>query len=174
MRAIRRTNLELVMKQRGLRPVDVIRLVNDSNDPDDKRFSPSQFSDITREGSTKPFGDKLARRLERALQLPRWFLDQPQTPDAVNVATAASRPSDNDAFFKPKPSAAAEQLVQLFDALPEGQLKREVHATILRTIARAQDKLNPSIPRRSGPSPEPTPEPSPDPGRPPARSRPRP
>lgn len=73
---IRLTNLQAITKARGLNPGDLAKLAG---------RKPSYYSDLLR--GKKSFGEKAARTLEQALDLPRNWLDQiHDTPEPGGLA----------------------------------------------------------------------------------------
>lgn len=178
MKVIRKANLNLLIDQRKLMDVQVLRIINEHGAAHGlKAMNSPQMTEL-RHNPNKSFGEKMARRIEAAFELPGGFLDKAQTPETANAAFAASKPAQNDWFFKPTPSAAGERLLRLFETLPDlladGKTKQWMFSELTRKLERAHAALKPAAPHRSEPSPEPSPKPRSSRGKQTARSRSRP
>lgn len=141
MKVIRKTNLNLLIDQRKLMDVQVLRIINEHGAAHGlKAMNSPQMTEL-RHNPNKSFGEKMARRIEAAFDLPGGFLDKAQTPETANAAFAASKPAQNDWFFKPTMSEAAQQLAREFDLLPDllpdGKTKSMLWGKLLDAIDKA-------------------------------------
>ncbi len=96
----------------------------------------------------KSFGEKIARKIEEKLELPRGWLDEvsptvpghyPNLPRPPLVASDNVRDASNMRHAPPKVSATAMELAEMFDMLPQDrilreQVRNEVSQAILQRI----------------------------------------
>jgi hypothetical protein len=144
-RLIRQRNFALVCKRRGLGPKDLVSLFRDHGGG-----SYSLWSDLLNPGSNKPFGEKIARRIEAGLGLPRGFLDEPKTAAEVAGAESGVRGRSAVVMFNARYSPAGLSLAELFDSIPDDDVKAQLYSEVSTMLTSAVGRL-PTTPEQSGP-----------------------